>query len=84
MSWARLGASWAHLGTSWRRLGASCVRLGAFWSLLGRRTASRKPFSPAAVVDTAAQLGRREPPIIKEKKDLLQKDYLQKDYRRPL
>ena len=80
-SWARLGASWAHLGTSWRRLGASCVRLGAFWSLLGRRPASRKPFSPAAVVDAFAQLGRREPPIIKEKKDLVQQDYLQKDLR---
>ena len=82
--WGVLGASWSVLGSSWNVLEASWSVLRASWSVL-------EPFGPENSVQEAiftrrggaypAQLGRQEPPIIKEKKDLVQQDYLQKDLR---
>ena len=82
--WGVLGASWSVLGSSWNVLEASWSVLRASWSVL-------EPLGPENSVQEAiftrrggaypAQLGRQEPPIIKEKKDLVQQDYLQKDLR---
>ena len=82
--WGVLGASWGVLGSSWNVLEASWSVLRASWSVL-------EPFGPENSVQEAiftrrggayaAQPGRQEPPIIKEKKDLVQQDYLQKDLR---
>ena len=82
--WGVLGASWSVLGSSWNVLEASWSVFRASWSVL-------EPFGPENSVQEAiftrrggaypAQLGRQEPPIIKEKKDLVQQDYLQKDLR---
>ena len=89
--WERLGGLLGCLGRFLTVLGSSWNVLEASWSVLRASWSVLEPFGPENSVQEAiftrrggaypAQLGRQEPPIIKEKKDLVQQDYLQKDLR---
>ena len=93
--WGVFGASWSVLGSSWNVLEASWSVLRASWSVLepfGPENSVQEAIFTRRGGAYPAQLGRRGgayaahpglpgPPIIKEKKDLVQQDYLQKDLR---